>query len=159
MGVEADLVAERYARGCRCFAVLIDDAVAGYGWLSVGPEWIGELQLEITPGPLEGYIWNCFTLSQHRRRGIFRSLLVGMSEAAKKEGFNRLWVGTVAIPAEKAVAPSGFKHALHFVKAGFAGLQVMRVAPSSDPALAQAACGVLSVGPGLHVRRSRKRRH
>src|SRR5207253_2901168 len=54
MGHEADLVAARFARGCRCFAVISDGAIAGYGWLSTGPEWVGELQLEIRPGAGEG---------------------------------------------------------------------------------------------------------
>ena len=72
MGADGDLVESRLARGCRCFGAWLDDGLAGYGWLSTKPEWIGELELEIAPGDGEGYIWNCFTLEQQRRRGVLR---------------------------------------------------------------------------------------
>ncbi len=159
MGDEGNLVATRFARGCRCFAVWIDDALGGYGWLSTGPEWMGEIQLEITPKLGEGYLWNCVTLLEHRRKGIFRSLLVGIAATARNEGFKRLWVGSVAIPAEKAVGPSGFNPALYFNAFEFAGLHLLQVAASPDQALVADACAALSIRPGLHLRRSRHRRH
>lgn len=114
MGREADLVKPRFARGCRCFAVFLDGTVAGYGWLSTGPEWIGELELEIRPRKGEAYIWNCVTLPKHRRRGIFKSLVAGISIAARQSGVTRLWIGTLAIPGESAVAPLGFRPAARF---------------------------------------------
>src|SRR3989449_8626818 len=131
MGNEADLVAPRFARGCRCFAVIVDGGVAGYGWLSIGPEWIGELQLEITPRSGEGYVWNCATIPEHRGKGIFRALLVGISEIARQEGVKRLWIGSVAIPGERAVGQSGFRPAFHFRTIKFSGLQLMTVRESS----------------------------
>lgn len=159
MAPDGDLVATRFARGCRCFVVRIDGALGGYGWLSAGREWMGEIQLEITPKQSEGYVWNCVTLLEHRRKGIFRSLLTGISAIGHKEGFTRLWVGSIAIPAEKAVGPSGFDPALHFNAFNFAGMHLLQVAPSSDQALAADASAALSIRPGLHLRRSRPRRH
>jgi hypothetical protein len=160
MGAEGDLVGARFARGCRCFAVWIDGDVGGYGWLSTKAEWVGELQLEISPRPDEGYIWNCVTVSEQRRKGVFRSLLAGISSVARQEDLRRLWIGSVAIPAEKAVRPSGFEPALHFQTVTFAGLHCMRVTPADTSAsLIRAACAALSTRPGLHLRRSRRRRH
>src|SRR5450759_5292253 len=101
MEAEGDLVATRLARGCRCFGAWIGDELAGYGWLSTKPEWIGEIELTITPSEDEGYIWNCFTLEQFRRRGVLRALLAGIRERAHAEGLSRLWIGSVAIPAER----------------------------------------------------------
>jgi GNAT superfamily N-acetyltransferase len=121
MSREAELVRPRFARGCRCFAVVLDGAIAGYGWLSLGPEWIGELQLEIRPRKAEGYIWNCVTLPEHRRRGIFRSVVMGISGAARDTGVIRLWIGSVDVPAEKALGPIGFEPAVHFRTGRFAG--------------------------------------
>jgi len=158
MGPEADLVKPRFGRGCRCFAVLRDDSIAGYGWLSSAPEWIGEVELEIRPRGGEGYIWNCVTLAEHRRKGIFRSLLLGIHDAARQEGLERLWIGSVAIPAERAVGPSGFRPALRFVSMAAAGLHVLR-ASRADDALGADAERVLSIAPGLHVRRARRVRH
>jgi len=37
MGAEADRVAIRLERGCRCFAVCAGERVVAYGWLSAGP--------------------------------------------------------------------------------------------------------------------------
>ncbi|TMB76599.1 MAG: hypothetical protein E6J46_11220 [Chloroflexi bacterium] len=131
MGPEGDLVAARLARGCRCFAVWMDGQVAGYGWL---------------------------TVDAHRRKGIFRSLLIGISEIARRDGLKRLWIGSVAIPAEKAVGSSGFQPALHFTTVTVGGLHAMRMT-ARDPKLSQDAGRVLRVQPGWYMRRSRRRRH
>src|SRR4051794_12125524 len=159
MGREASLARPRFARGVRCFAAMVEEgSIAGYGWLSTQPEWIGELQLEIRPRAGEGYIWNCATVTEHRRRGVFRSLLVGISEIARKEGIKRVWIGSVAIPAEKAVGPSGFRPALTFTSASLAGFHVLVVRPIRTH-LSRAAYDVLKTKPGLHIKRFRLRRH
>ena len=159
MGPDGDLVAKRMARGCRCFAVWIEDSLAGYGWLSTGPEWIGEIQLELRPGPGEGYIWNCVTIPHHRRKGVFGSLVAGIRKAARREGLKRLWIGSVAIPAEKAVGPSGFRPALQFDSAHIGGAFAIRIALPADSAHSTDACAALGVQPGVAVRGSRRRRH
>jgi GNAT superfamily N-acetyltransferase len=161
MGAEGDLVGLRLARGCRCFGAWIGREVAGYGWLSTKPEWIGELELEIRPGVDEGYIWNCFTLEQHRRRGALRGLLAEITSRAGGEGLSRLWIGSVAIPAEKAFGLGGFTPTLVFateVIAGYRWLQV-RPAAGADPALVEAAHRVLGVPEGRFLRLPHPRRH
>ena len=159
MAADGDLVAARLTRGCLCFAVWIDDDLGGYGWLSRGAEWIGELQLEIKPREREAYIWNCVTIPEHRRRGVFRSLVIGMTSAAMRLGARRVWIGSVDVPAERALAPIGFRPALHFDVATLAGLHLMRVSRSRDATLAAHGSEVVGVGPGLVLRASRPRRH
>ena len=161
MAAEGDLVAERMARGCRCFGAWLGDELAGYGWLSTKPEWIGELELTITPRAGEGYIWNCFTLEHLRRRGVLRALLAGIRERAYDEGLIRLWIGSVAIPAEKAFGPSGFTPALVFASELIVGYRWLQVAKpvGADPALAEAAHRVLGVPSGRFLRLSHQRRH
>jgi GNAT superfamily N-acetyltransferase len=161
MGDEGDLVASRLARGCRCFAAWAGGDVAGYGWLSTAPEWIGELQLQIAPEKEEGYIWNCVTLPGHRRRGVFTLMLVGIIGWGRDAGLRRLWIGSVAIPAEKAVRPAGFRPALEFSSGGFMGLHWLAIKPSAeaDSNLVEAGCRVLSVRPGSSVHRSKHLRH
>jgi GNAT superfamily N-acetyltransferase len=136
-----------------------EGTVGGYGWLSTGPEWVGELELEIKPKPGEGYIWNCVTVAKHRRKGIFRSLLVGISEVARREGLTRLWIGSIAIPAEKAMGPSGFQPALRLTWMSIAGMHLMRVIRAPDAHLASDALAVLTIRPGIYLRRERRRRH
>jgi GNAT superfamily N-acetyltransferase len=166
MGHEGDLVSARLERGCRCFAGWLGDELAGYGWLSRGPEWIGEVELQISPGNGEAYIWNCVTLPAHRQRGVFTTLLIGMSARARHEGLARLWVGSVAIPAEKAMGPSGFQPALRLDSTVIKSMRWLKVmtAEGANPTLVEAARSVLSVGRrplrlGTSLRLSRPRRH
>lgn len=159
MGGEGDLVASRLARGCRCFVVRIEGSIAGYGWLSVDREWVGELQLELRPRAREGYIWNCVTVPEHRRKGIFKSLVMGISRAGRHSGLKRMWIGSVAIPAERALEPAGFTPALYLDTARFAGVHLMRVRRTTSGALSTDACNVLGVQRGLVIRGSHHRRH
>jgi len=161
MGAERELIALRRTRGCRCFGAWIDGVLVGYGWLSTQPEWIGEEQVVIRPRPGEGYIWNCMTVPEHRRKGVFRAILAGITNVARSEGMNRLWLGTIAIPAEKAVGPSGFRPAIHTAGLRFAGFQVTRAwaAPGASPSLIRDASDVLSSRPGWHLLRTQHRRH
>jgi GNAT superfamily N-acetyltransferase len=161
MGPDGDLVAARLARGCRCFGVSRDRELAGYGWLSTESEWIGELELEIKPGAGEAYIWNCFTLAHHRRRGVLRALLAGIRARAQAEGMKRVWIGSVAIPAERAFGPSGFNPALAMTSVTLAGFHWLQARPAvgADPALVAAAQEVVATNAGWYLRRSKKRRH
>ena len=161
MGSDGDLVAKRRARGCRCFVVEAAGTLAGYGWLSTGPEWIGELQLEIKPAAGEGYIWNCLTLPEHRRTGVFRRVITGISALAAREGLRRIWIGTVALPAEKALGPSGFEPVLDFASVVMAGHIWIRVrsAAGADPRLVADAHRAVSTREGRFLRTSRPRRH
>jgi hypothetical protein len=163
MGEEGDLVEARLARGCRCFAVRAGVEVAGYGWLSVGPEWIGELGLEIRPGPREAYIWNCVTLPAHRRRGLFCGLLQTAVELAHGEGRVRVWIGTVDSVGESAVARAGFLPVLSIgtVEVGRLGWLFVSPAAAAEAAAVAAALGSLGeegspLRPGPRSRGHRK---
>ncbi|HWO45634.1 MAG TPA: GNAT family N-acetyltransferase, partial [Methylomirabilota bacterium] len=67
MQVDGYVADARMARGCRCFVARLGDEVVAFGWLATGTEWIGELELEITPERDAAYIWNCATHPAHRR--------------------------------------------------------------------------------------------
>ena len=107
MAAESDLGSLRLARGCRCFAAWDGPRVVAYGWLTRRSEWIGEVRLEIAPGPGEAYVWNCVTLPEHRRRGLFRALLLFIRARSREEGCSRLWIGSGGGGAEKALAQAG----------------------------------------------------
>ena len=91
MGAEVDLVAVRHARGSRSFALCVDGRPAAYGWVSTGSEWIGEVRVEIRPPKGEAYVWNCVTLAEHRRRGMFGALLRQLATRLQAEGLGRRW--------------------------------------------------------------------
>ena len=106
-----------------------------------------------------GMLQHCVTLDAHRRQGVFRSLVTGISLAGRRQGMRRMWIGSVAIPAEKALGPIGFEPALWFDSAMLAGMHLMRVKRASNGALATDACTVVGVRPGLVIRGSHRRRH
>jgi hypothetical protein len=164
MAEEGDLVGPRLARGCRCFAARRGPEVLAYGWLSSGPEWIGEVELEVRPGPGEAYVWNCVTLPGHRRRGHFRGLLLHVVATACRERLVRLWIGSLEGGAEAALAGAGFEPVLRIAVRRLPGLRwlTVRPAPGADPALVAAAMLALGEGrrrPRGGPRRPRRRRH
>jgi GNAT superfamily N-acetyltransferase len=140
--------------------------VVAYGWLSSGPEWIGELGLELRPAPGEAYVWNCATLPAHRRKGLFSAMLRAIAAQARREGLVRLWIGSVEIPAQKAVGGAGFVPALQFEVEPHGKLRSLKVSvvDAADAGLVMAARQRL--GPdgaplklGLSMEPVRARRH
>ncbi|HKT83157.1 MAG TPA: GNAT family N-acetyltransferase [Solirubrobacterales bacterium] len=140
------MVSLRLARGCRCFAAFDGERVLGYGWKSTGPEWIGEVGLEISPGAGEAYIWNCVTLPEYRRQGVFRRVL---TRICNDDGLARLWIASLAGTAEGALPLLGFEPVLTVQ------------GESAEPAGPLAADGfaVLGLKPGEPVRPGPPRRH
>jgi hypothetical protein len=161
MGPDGERVAPRLARGARAFAVREAGVVVSYGWVSTAAEWIGELQLEITPAPGEAYVWNCFTLEPHRRRGHYRSVLEGIVSVARAEGLRRLWIGSMAIPAEKADADAGFVRVLRFEAAPEGARRRLNVSavPGVDERLVSDARRRLGLRGWTHLGPSRARVH
>ncbi|TMD89062.1 MAG: GNAT family N-acetyltransferase [Chloroflexi bacterium] len=160
MQIDRDVLDARIARGCRCFVARSDDEVVAFGWLATRTEWIGELELEITPRDSEAYIWNCATHPAYRRQGFFRAVVNGIAIQARREGLTRLWIGTIDIPPAKAVADAGFAPALRFTTVWHAGIRWLRVrrAETPDPDLQLAAREVLAIrGRPLRIGTSMKR--
>jgi GNAT superfamily N-acetyltransferase len=147
MGEEGDLVAPRLARGCRCFALRLDGEVASYGWLSGGPEWIGELGLELGPGAGEAYVWNCVTLPAQRLRGFFRALLLFVVAQARRDGCTRVWIGSLEDGPASAIAGAGFTPVLTVEVVERPELRELsvRAAPDADPELLKSARRALSL--------------
>jgi hypothetical protein len=141
MGPDGDLVADRWERGCRAFAARREGQIVAYGWLARGPEWIGELGLEIRPGPGEAYIWNCLTLGPHRRQGMFRSLVLCMAASARAEGLTRLWLGSVDHVGARTLAGAGFIPVLRFTVRPLPWFRRLRVWASDE-----ADTGLLAAG-------------
>jgi hypothetical protein len=158
MGSDGDRASPRFERGCRCFAIERNGEILSYGWLSAGREWIGELGLWISPEPGEAYVWNCFTLEPHRRRGHYRSLLHGFVSIT---GVRRLWIGSLDIPAEKADADAGFIRVLGFESSprGDSRLLEVRAVEGADRSLVDEARRRLGLTGWSHTARVESRRH
>jgi hypothetical protein len=161
MGAEGDRVAPRLARGCRAFALLVDDEVVSYGWLSTAREWVGELAADITPSTGEAYVWNCFTLEAHRRRGHYRKVLQGIVAVAHGDGLRRLWIGSMDVPAEKADADAGFVRVVRFSVQRLGPLRRLDLSPveGADPRLVEEARRRFGMRGSSHLGWARIRIH
>jgi GNAT superfamily N-acetyltransferase len=166
MQIDREVAAARMSRGCRCFVARHGGEVVAFGWLAIGTEWIGEVELEITPGADAAYIWNCATHPAHRRQGFFRALVTGIAAQARREGFKRLWIGTLDIPAAKGVADVGFVPAIRFTTVWHAGIRWLRARPAEavNPDLLMSAREVLAIAGrplrlGSSMKRATRRRH
>jgi GNAT superfamily N-acetyltransferase len=161
MGAEGDLVASRLARGCRCFGAWLGEELVGYGWLSTGPEWIGELDMEIAPRSHQAYIWNCVTFHPHRRQGVFGAVVASLVAQARREGLARVWIAALADLANSAVVRAGFVRVVSFHTIPGWWFRWLTVRPEAnvDPGLIAAACEAMAIRPGSSLRRSRHRRH
>jgi GNAT superfamily N-acetyltransferase len=167
MAHEGELAGLRLARGCRCFAAFVDGEVVAYGWLSSGAEWIGEICLEIAPAAGEAYVWNCLTLPAHRRRGLFRAVLIAISSVLREEGVARLWLASEG-GAESALPDAGYQRVLLLGESplGLAGLRLLRATaiPGAERGVVSAgrralAGGGRPLGPSALARRRASRTH
>ena len=66
-------ILNRFGIGRRCFAGWVDGSITTYGWITEGPEWVGEFERELNIVEHEAYIRNCATLPQHRKRRLFKT--------------------------------------------------------------------------------------
>ena len=134
--------------------------------MSAGREWIGELGLEIRPGPSEAYIWNCLTLEPHRRQGLFRALVLCIAAGARAEGVQRLWIGSIDDLGGRTLRDTGFVPVLRFTVRPLPWFRRLRVwaAEEADSELVAVARRVLFSGRGpllgdSVIGRSGRRRH
>jgi ribosomal protein S18 acetylase RimI-like enzyme len=102
---------QRRALGNRAsVALLDDDTIVGYGWVSYDAIRIYELNVEIPIPRGHAYIWDCATVEQYRGRGIFPGLLRFMLEELRLQGIAQVWAG---------VAPGNTASLKSFARAGF----------------------------------------
>lgn len=154
MGHEGRLVAGRVKRGCRCFAARVGGEIAAYAWVSVGDEWIGEIQSSIRLSAGDAYVWNCVTLSHHRRCRLYTALLGVVAATLAAEGMRRLWVATlVSLPhAGRGVAAAGFSPVLRAVTFRAGGVMLLWLAGDRRVRPELTASARRSLGGRLQVR-------
>ena len=111
MGISLGAVVDRLAVGSRCFVARVAEEIAAYGWVSKVVESIGELERPFHMGKGEAYIWDCATLQEYRRQGLYTSLLYTMATTLRGEGTHRLWIGASRgnRPSLQGIASAGFK--------------------------------------------------
>ena len=103
-------VRRRFAGGRRCYAARAQGTLAAYGWVSFGDETVGELGLRLRLLPDEAYIWDCATLPEFQRQGLYAALLGRMLGELQAMGVQAVWIGAdyANQPSQAGIAHAGF---------------------------------------------------
>ena len=113
----AESATKRLRSGRHCYAALVDDQLAAYGWVSFEHEDIGELNLRVKLLAGEAYIWDCVTLPAYREKHLYSALLTYILGELRSQGLCRAWIGADLdnIASQKGMARAGFHHVADLV--------------------------------------------
>jgi GNAT superfamily N-acetyltransferase len=77
------LVASRLAHGDECFGWLVDGRMVSFGWVTYRDRKIGFTPMAETPE--RAFLFNFYTLSEHRGRGLYPALLLAIRRVLGRE--------------------------------------------------------------------------
>lgn len=103
----------RLSDGTKCFVVEDGEAIVHSSWVTTTAAWTRELHAFLTPPAGSAYIYESFTRSEARGRGIYPYALHRIVDWGAGAGLQRLWVAVEADnPASlRAVSKAGFGEA------------------------------------------------
>ena len=107
-GEVAGLARARLARGDELFGWQSEGGIVSYLWVTFHDRSVGPVPLVDTPGRV--FLYNAFTLEDHRGRGLFASLLLATRAALSREGMLE-FVGDVDVrntPSARSLEKAGF---------------------------------------------------
>lgn len=90
-GLDDDELRQRQAAGNRAWVAVAGDEPAGYGWVATRQGSVGSLDLSLTFGPDERYLWDFVTLPAWRGQGIYPRIIQEM--VRNDPAANRFWIG------------------------------------------------------------------
>jgi GNAT superfamily N-acetyltransferase len=139
--IAPDAIAQRLEQGRQCFAAWADGQVAAYGWLTCGPEWVGEFERTLQVEHGEAYIWDCATIPKYRRLHLFGALLNHIVNHLQQSGLQRLWIIGLARPSEFACGmfAAGFQPVMTLTYVRLFGHRGLLVDPHPGASPSQAA--------------------
>lgn len=136
-----EAIARRFELGRQCFTARVEGVIAAYGWLTHGPEYVGEFErlLQVRPG--EAYIWDCATLPAFRRQRLFSALLAEITARSRRAGLRTLWIigVTAAEEINQAVVEAGFQPALRLTYLRLGQLPLLMLNPAPGASVQQIA--------------------
>ncbi|HZU70741.1 MAG TPA: GNAT family N-acetyltransferase [Ktedonobacteraceae bacterium] len=108
---ETTEVLRRFSTGRRCYAAMVGNVLAAYGWVSLEEEEIGELHLHIRLARGEAYIWDCATIPAYRGQRLYPALLTYIARQLQSEGLSRIWIGADSdnYASQTGMALAGFQ--------------------------------------------------
>ena len=94
-----------------CFLVLEDDAILHASWVTRTGAWAREIRAYICPPPGDAYVYESFTVSKARGRGVYPYALGHIVAEMGRSGVNNVWVAVEAgnQASRRAIAKAGFE--------------------------------------------------
>lgn len=144
---DGNAIQRRFAGGRRCFGLRVDGALAAYGWVTHGAEYVGELEREFHLGNDESYIWDCATVAAWRSQRCYSALLSLLVHQLRQEHPQRIWIGASRQnrASIQGIVNAGFSSVLDLVYYRLARLTLMCIYRTSatSQALVTAAYRIL----------------
>jgi GNAT superfamily N-acetyltransferase len=105
--------AERWSRGHVCYGAWVAGTCVHHSWVTRSDAPVGEVHGRLILGPLEAYVYDCFTAATCRGQGIFPAVLSHVGRLLTAEGVEQVWI---AVEDEnrssvKAIGRAGFRPA------------------------------------------------
>ena len=137
--ISPDALQRRFDQGSHCYGAWIDDSLVSYGWLTCGPEWVGEFERNLQIPPGDAYIWDCATLPDYRRQGLFRSLLSFIVSELQHGEIERLWIISVlkAPAIARGISDAGFEPVASLAYLRFSRLRGTSIQPCAGVSSSQ----------------------
>ncbi len=105
-----DLANRRFDRGEICFAAVHEGKIVSYLWLAHGEIGIEEINLAVSTLPNEVYLYDAFTLTPCRGKGLYPVVLKEALLYAGQNGFSRalIFVAVNNTASRRGVLKVGF---------------------------------------------------
>jgi ribosomal protein S18 acetylase RimI-like enzyme len=134
---DTDLIKERLQSGRRCFILQAGTQIVTYGWVSLGPESVGELERLFHLHDDEAYIWHCGTIEAWRGQRCYSALLSHILHTLIAEGATCIWIGATRQnrPSVKGFVNAGFQPVVDVVYRRLYRFWLFWISP--DPAARQ----------------------
>jgi GNAT superfamily N-acetyltransferase len=101
----------RLSSRTKCFFVMDDTTVLHASWVTTAAAWTREVQRYFCPPAGDAYIYESFTRSDARGRGIFPFALESICRLLAAGGIRRVWIGVEDgnEPSRRAITKAGFE--------------------------------------------------
>lgn len=104
----AGLVTARLARGDELFGWISDETIVSFGWVAYRDRCVGPVSLKDSPGRV--FLYNFFTVTSHRGRGLYPALLLAMRSTLGREGASEFLIDVNVrnTASARGIAKAGF---------------------------------------------------
>jgi hypothetical protein len=143
----SEAIRQRFQGNRRCFVLKAGNQIITYGWVTLGVEFVGELERTFHLHDDEAYVWDCGTVLDWRGQRCYSALLSHIIYQLHREGVPRIWIGASRHnePSIQGIANAGFQRVVDLTYRRFYHLTLLwfQEAATAPPPLISAAYRIL----------------